>query len=487
VGRRSVQCLRALVALVATAILALLAATPALAASAGSIDTTFGTGGFSTVSIGSIAGAAAVVVQPDGRIVTAGAATISGQSVIVSTRMNASGTLDPSYGVGGIVTVSIYNGGGVVDSGAALALQSDGKIVMVGGGRNGNFGQMSFAAVRLLPNGSFDSSFGTGGIATVPIGTSAIATAVVIQPDGKIALAGTAVVSHNEFAAARLNPNGTLDTSFGTGGTTTFSPTGGAWGMALQSDGKLVLAGQANYNNPSVSGAQQFMAVRLLPNGAPDAGFGQAGIVTVPVGGTALGFGVAAQNDGKLVLVGPAWTTTCVNAVVRLRADGSLDSTYGSGGIGMVKDCYGANGIILDSSGRAVIPAVGASAVRFNTDGTPDGGFGTGGMALAKIGSTGGANGAAIQPSNGKIVLAGAANISGQVVLTVIRLNDHSSTPPAHTAGGPTGSPPRLCAARRHGPAARTHHAAGRRHKRHARSRRHKRHARRAHFAVCAR
>ena len=279
--------------------------------------------------------------------------------MIVSTRMTSTGTLDASYGVGGIVTVAI-NGAAGVDSGAGLALQSDGKILIAGCGRSGGGGPISFAAVRLLPDGSLDASFGAGGVRTVPIGAEAIANAVVIQSDGKIVSAGVASMGHNEFAAVRLNADGTTDSGFGTGGTVTLSP-GAAWGMVLQPDGKLVLAGQASRGGGSQG--QAFMAARLLADGTLDARFGQAGIVTVPIGATSYGFGIALQSDGRLVLAGPAFTTTGVAAAARLNEDGTLDPSFGSGGIATLKDWQGVNGIILDSSGRIVLPAVGASAV----------------------------------------------------------------------------------------------------------------------------
>jgi uncharacterized delta-60 repeat protein len=426
---------RALIGVMVGMAAALMAFTPpAFAATAGSLDTSFGHGGYVTVALGSSVGAAAVAVQSDGRIVTAGQATVNGENVIVSTRMTPSGDLDPSYGVGGIVTVQI-NGGAGVDSGAGLALQPDGKIVIAGGGRHGTYGPIAFAAVRLTTSGALDQSFGTGGVTTVPIGASsiAIANAVVIQPDGKIALAGTALSDHNQFAAVRLTADGALDTSFGTAGITILTPTGGAWGMARQADGKLVLAGQADYNNPQVSGAQQFMAARLNADGTLDPTYGSGGIVDVPIGGTALGYGIALQADGKALLAGPAFTNTGVNATVRLTTSGTIDPSYGSSGISTVADWNGANGIILDGSGRALLPAVGASVLRLNPDGTADQTFGSAGNAIASIGTSGGANGAAVQ-GDGKIVLAGAANVNGQTVLTVIRFNGTTSTPTVATS-----------------------------------------------------
>jgi uncharacterized delta-60 repeat protein len=428
--RGKARTIRARVAIVAAGIVALLFPMSAAAANSGSLDPTFGSGGYSTVSLGSLAEASAVVVQPDGMIVAAGEANVNGTNVIISTRMTSAGSLDPSYGTGGIVTVGIHGSAGV-GSGAGLALQSDGKIVMGGEGRNGTGGPISFAAVRLLPNGSLDPSFGNGGVTTVPIGPEAIANAVVIQPDGKIVLGGTALVGHNEFAAVRLNADGTIDTSFGTNGVSTLSQDAAAWGLVLQPDGKLVLGGQTDYNTN-----QEFMAARLNPDGALDTTFGSGGIRMIPIGVTALGFGIALRPDGKFVLAGPAFTTTGVAATARLNPDGSLDPSYGSGGIATLPDWYGVNGIILDASGRIVLPLVGAGAVRLNPDGSADKTFGNGGIALAPLGSHGGANGAAIQP-DGDIVLAGAAAVNGQTVLTVIRLVAGSAQSPVATGVPP--------------------------------------------------
>jgi uncharacterized delta-60 repeat protein len=402
--------------------LALFAAPAAHGATAqGVLDSSFGSGGSAVVPVGYWAGAASVGVQSDGRIVTAGEANVAGQNVIVATRMTSAGRLDPGFGRNGIVTVAI-NGGAGVDSGDALVFQPDGKIVIAGSGRDGTYGPLTFAAVRLNTNGSLDQSFGQDGIVDVPIGSYSIANAVALQSDGKIVLGGTALEAHNEFAAARLNPNGSLDTTFGGDGIATFpSRTGGAWALDIESDGKPVLAGQTDYYNPQIGGAQQFMAARLNRDGTPDATFGGDGIVTIPVGGTSLGFGLAHTSDGKLLIAGPAYTSGNVNAVVRLTAGGAFDTSYGHGGIAAIPDYYGANGLVLDPSGSAIMPEVGPAALRVGPDGTADQTFGYQGNALASTGGGGAANGAAIQ-SDGKIVLAGATNWGGQTVILVQRL-----------------------------------------------------------------
>jgi uncharacterized delta-60 repeat protein len=321
------------------------------------------------------------------------------------------------------VTVPI-NGNSAVYSGAGLALQPDGKILIGGEARDATNGPEALAAVRLNPDGSLDQTFGNGGVALAPIGVAAVGTGVAIEPNGEIALAGAAqnAQGENRFAAAVFTADGSLDKRFGSGGTAVFGPVADAWGMAVQPDGKLVLVGVAPYASPADASGHQFIAERVTTSGALDPSFGDGGVVEVPVGTSALGFGVALEADGAIVLAGPAFTTTGVAAAVRLHPDGSLDQSFGTGGIATFPDWHGVNGIVLDGQGRIVLPTTGAGAVRLNRDGSPDLAFGTGGNALAPLGTRGGANGAAIDPRTGDVVLAGAAIVDGTMVLTVIRM-----------------------------------------------------------------
>jgi len=159
-------------------------------------------------------------------------------------RYNANGSLDTSFGTGGIVTTPIGNS----NDASALGIQSDGKIVVAGGSSNGS--NYDFALVRYNTNGSLDTSFGTGGIVNTPVGSSNdYARTLGIQSDGKIVAAGdSSNGSKNDFALVRYNANGSLDTSFGTGGivTTPVGSSGGAYALAIQSDGKIVAAGSSN-------------------------------------------------------------------------------------------------------------------------------------------------------------------------------------------------------------------------------------------------
>jgi uncharacterized delta-60 repeat protein len=401
----------------------------------GTLDASFGNNGIVTVAVGSLAEASAVAVQPNGDIVTAGETVIDRQDEILSTRMTPDGDLDPSYGNGGIVTVPI-NGAAGVDSGDALALQTDGKIVIAGAGTPSGGGSVQFAAVRLNPDGSLDQSFGTGGVALAPLGSQSIANGIKVESDGTIALVGVATVNgQKQFAAAQLNPDGSLDQSFGQGGVTTFGPPGAAWGLAVQPEGRLVLVGETT----SATGGQEFMVARLNSDGSVDQSFGQSGFTTFSVGSRSYGFAIALRTDGRIVVAGPALTDNVVAVTAILNPDGTLDQSYGDGGIATVPFPHGVNGIALDSDGRMVLPTVGAGVLRLRPDGTADPTFGQDGSTLIPIGGGGGANGIAIQPSDGKIVLTGAAPVDGRGELTVIRLNGggglSSSDPGTITAG----------------------------------------------------
>ncbi len=406
--------------LTALALVVALAAIPASSlAATGSLLSAFGTSGFSLVSHGSLDVAAAVAIQSDGKIVTAGETKSStGTAEMISTRMTPAGVLDPTYGNGGIVTVDI-NGSSCAN---ALVIQPDGKIVLAGAG-NGN-GALDFAAVRLLPNGALDTSFGTGGVTTVPIGSYAIANGIVLQPDGKLALGGAATVSQNEAAIARLNADGTLDTSFGGGGTATVPLPSAAWGIGLQGDGKLVLAGQQ-----TSSGTQAYMAARFTASGAADTGFGSQGVVTLPVGSWAQANGIGIQPDGRIVISGSAWSSTVVAATVRLNSDGSKDQSFGTGGLSEVPYGGAMNGLTIQGDGHIVLAMTGAAAIRLNPNGGADTSFGSAGVATARIGTTSdAANGVAVNPATGEVVLAGTAIVGGQGKLSVIGLSGDTGT-----------------------------------------------------------
>ena len=199
--------------------------------------------------------ARAVAIQADGKIVAAGGGSIPGGVSVdfALARYNADGSLDPTFGAGGKVVTNLY----ATEYANGVAIQADGKIIAVGAttatsGLNG----YEFAVARYNPNGSLDTSFGGVGYVITPF-TSTLDTAqsVLIQPDGKIVAAGVANAgspSTQDLALARYSPDGSLDASFdGDGKVQTQDPgAAGAWSVAIQPDGKLAVAGGivARYN-----------------------------------------------------------------------------------------------------------------------------------------------------------------------------------------------------------------------------------------------
>ena len=229
-----------------------------------------------------------VAIQSDGKIVAAGDSNFDFAVV----RYNTDGSLDTSFGAGGKVTTAL---GSSFDYGYSLALQPDGKIVVCGqiGG--------DFGLVRYNTDGSLDTSFdGDGKVITALGPAEDSGQSVAIQPDGKIVAAGRSSNGINfDFAVVRYNPDGSLDTSFNGDGkvTTAVGPSDDhAWGVALQSDGKIVVCGETRGN---------FALVRYNADGSLDTSFGEDGKTTTDIGSTNdLGLAVAIQSDGKIVVAG---------------------------------------------------------------------------------------------------------------------------------------------------------------------------------------
>ena len=301
----------------------------------GSPDTTFG-GGAGRVTTDTAANqndsAEAVAIQPDGKIVVVGHWL---GNDFVAVRYNPDGSLDTSFGGTGIVHQNIA----LYDAAFAVAIQDDGKIVMAGRANPLTNNNTNFCIMRMNPDGSLDNSFdGDGKVTTDFFGGVDEAHAVAMQ-EGKIVVAGYAQVDgfNYDFAVVRYNPNGSLDNTFGGGDgkvtTDFFGGDDGALSMVLQPDGKIVAAG-AFY---STGQGYDFGLARYLPNGDLDTSFDNDGLQDVNfVAGTAseVALGVTRQPyDGKIVAVGYA-PVGGVNdfALVRLNLDGSLDGSFGVGG-----------------------------------------------------------------------------------------------------------------------------------------------------------
>ena len=309
----------------------------------GIADTSFGTGGIVVTDLGgSEDEALAVAIQRDGKIVVAGHSLDGDTSSSVLMRYTAGGALDASFGQGGKVVTAMGGASGV-------AIQSDGKIVVAGVGWRSGKSKGDLALVRYTARGRPDSSFGSGGKVLTDLGGSDAASAVALQRDGKIVVAGFTGDENMEsgrFALVRYTADGRLDASFGLGGkVTTARPQANA--IVIQQDGKIVGA------------CDDFALVRYTTRGRPDAGFGRNGRVPPPRRFTWLypvAFAVTLQADGKIVAAGSSSDENEEGVhftLARYTTGGKLDPTFGRGGT-VVTDLGGlhaeaADGVAIQS------------------------------------------------------------------------------------------------------------------------------------------
>jgi uncharacterized delta-60 repeat protein len=383
----------------------------------GSLDATFGNGGKVITVIAEVREYAhGLVLLPDGKIMISGSIDQPTQSdtSFALLRYNSDGSLDTTFGQGGLVKTNINNND---DRAYALARQSDGKIVAAGKRgiqfnpteqRKGNV-----AVVRYNPDGSLDATFGNGGIVVNDFGQGleSYAIDVTIQPDGRIIIAGESAYA---FLVARYNSNGTLDTTFGNGGFREINFGDLSWDhgrdVLLQDDGKIIVVGTAEIDTPYNS----FAVARFNPDGSLDQSFGNGGkVVMLNEGDLDAG---ALQSDGKLIALGSDATFS---------ANGALDTTFGGGGTSSLQ------------------------LLRFNTDGSLDSTFGSGGTVTTTFGgSVAEGKDLAIQV-DGKILAGGITSSDpyfNHSDFALARYLDASGPPPTPTptppAATPTPTPP---------------------------------------------
>jgi uncharacterized delta-60 repeat protein len=305
----------------------------------GSLDTTFGNGGKVLTDFGGFDDAFGVAVQRNHKLVTVGFTDPggSGGADFAVARYNADGSLDPSFGAGGKVTTDF----GGVDSADAVAIQTDGRIVVAGTGGHG----FHFAVARYNRDGKLDASFGAGGMVTTTFATVDFGNAVDLQRDGKIVVAGRAFGPVGDvFAVARYERDGTLDATFGAGGrvTTPFGPFSGASAIEIQPDRRILVAGHAF----SIARSDfDFGLVRYRSDGSLDQTFGVGGKVETDVGFNEGVNGVALQRGGEIVAGGTDGRSHDL-VVARYDSNGSLDPTFGTGGV--VKTDVGADDNMMD-------------------------------------------------------------------------------------------------------------------------------------------
>jgi uncharacterized delta-60 repeat protein len=393
--------------------------------------------------------ATGAVLQPDGKIVLAGYAWNAGDDDFALARLNADGSFDTGFNGSGKLLSAIGIG---FDSGQAVALQADGKIITAGYTASG--GHYEFALTRVNVDGTLDTSFnGTGKVQLLPFGlTYDVATGVSVQGDGKIVVAGfTSSGGGTEFALSRLNSDGTLDTTFNGNGELVVpfaSATAYAQGMAIQSDGKILVVG---YASPSNSLNSDIALARVNPDGTLDTTFNASGTLKVPnaVGNT-FGITAAVAPDGKIVVAG---SYNAGFAIDRLNADGTLDTSFhGTGQLALALGFGSATSVTFQPDGKIIIAGYSPNSsglyditlVRLDVDGTLDSGFNGNGIVTVPSGanSTDVALSVLVQP-DGRIIASGVSTASGVADFLIARFNPDGSldgtfngTPSSSTLGG---------------------------------------------------
>ena len=363
-------------------------------ASLGDLDASFAGTGKKRINFGGTDAAQAVLVQPDGRIVVAGGGAPTNSFCVA--RLRSNGALDTTFRSRGKRVIDF---GGTDETAQGAALQQDGKIVLAG------HSDFRVAVARLNRNGTLDTTFSGDGKTLFSWGPLSRAEAVLVLPNGKLLVAGFSGPEGGNMQVARLNPNGALDQTFGTGGKAPVDFGGDDFGLALvrQANGRILVAGQS-----SAAGA---VVARLRANGALDPDFGADGRVTLPGGGTARA--VRLQPVSRIIVAGSP-LGSAVMTVTRLRGNGSLDTTFDGDGTATIDF-----GTLSDVAGDAAVQPDGKIVVagstqadedvaigRLNANGSPDTTFGAAGKAKVDFGVATFGHAVALQP-NGRIVVAG--------------------------------------------------------------------------------
>jgi uncharacterized delta-60 repeat protein len=402
-------------------------------AAAGSLDVTFGLPGRVVRPLGQLRGPGlapywdevigGTVIDGSGRIVVVGEAAFApNHPQFAVARFTASGMPDATFGTGGTALTTVGAAG--EDYSTAVALDGSGRIVVAGYAITSAAPRhCAFAVVRYLSNGILDATFGSGGKVVTPLdGLCDAASGLAIDGSGRIVVVGTVAASSKmNLGMVRYLTSGVLDPTFGVAGKVSGAIT--AWndvphGVAIDGSGRIVVVGTAE--NPDNPGAHDVEVARFTASGAFDSSFGSAGRVVTSVGDLDEGRAVAIDPNGRIVVAGRtlAWSPWAQDGlIVAYTASGSLDATFGSGGIVTVSGSEtAARALAIDGNGRIVIvgyravgPGSDFAVARYTTTGTPDATFGGGGLVTTPVSNESDAAEAVALDGSGRIVVAGVA------------------------------------------------------------------------------
>lgn len=418
------------------AVTVLLCACAGAFAQAGTLDPTFGTGGIVALATTTATAINAVAVQSDGKIVLAGAGPLNSNDSTpdILIRLNTDGSLDSTFGVGGVFT---FNPAGFPEGFLSVAIRPDGKIGAAGGG--------FLQVVSVLSNGTLDPSFGTGGVTTQVSSAVADAASLALQSNGGVNGEILVAFSCNGCGLpsqmVSYTSVGSLSQSFGTGGFANLIMATPAQTiqMALEPGGKILVETGSSQSFPpaDVSGSPTGSLVRYDSNGKVDTTFGALGIVTVLAPQAFL-----PQSSGKILVAGglPSTQAEAPGAndigfgVARYASNGSIDKTFASGGavitdFGTTAPFSSALALAVQSNGDVVAAGLAGQAAtggsfpanptsfglaRYTSAGALDTTFGTGGMVITTTNNENSWIDAMALQSEGKIVAAGTTGGTGK-------------------------------------------------------------------------
>ncbi|HRD64030.1 MAG TPA: hypothetical protein PL137_24235, partial [Nocardioides sp.] len=401
-------------------------------AASSALDPGFGAGGLAVVDEGINESAYGMTLQPDGKVIGVGYTVLGPDQDALVFRLNRDGSRDTSFGYR-----RLDGPGGAAEYASAAAVQPDGKIVVVGR----TYANYDAAVWRLLPTGALDPSFG-GGDGYTPIDSAGeeYANDVAIAPDGKIVVVGTTSADGGQAAIYRLTTQGTLDPTFDQDGALGIGGASRDFGeaVAVQSDGKILLTGY-------IGSSGSLNVYRLNIDGSYDKTYG-GGDGEATVSGVFGGEDLALQADGKVVVAADSRSADYDATVVRLLPTGYVDATFGGPGgarvdLGNDEDFYAVSlrpqgGVVAlgyTDAGEDYFVSV------FGADGTPDASFGTGGTTRVPGGLDTG-YGVGVQ-AGGRIIVAGDDGKTNTSAVVYGFLGDTAAAPqPAATptCGGRT-------------------------------------------------
>ncbi len=386
----------------------------------GTPDLSFGDQGKKIITAGTGSGFGKdVAIQHDGKILIAGIASNGNANDFVVMRLDEDGNIDPDFGENGMVFTDFAN---LTDAAESMAIDSSGRIIVAGYTDSGD--GFLFAVARYSSDGIPDSTFGVNGKVVIPVGTSGFCKGVAIQADQKIVLGGYATNPQsgtNEFALVRLLTNGTPDDTFGENGLVLTNLNIGAAvanALIIQPDGKILLAGQALRD---ATFHWEIAIVRYHDDGSLDVSWDEDGIVLTAIPNKDATIStIQIQPDQRILVGGYSGTAQSNNlfTVARYEITGSIDLLFGDHGI--VHNTYGAENnqitdLAIQPDGHIIVAGSSLSGngdrfaiARLDDSGDLDPSFGNGGVVITPVGANAGIEAIALQ-EDGKLVAVGAS------------------------------------------------------------------------------